>query len=101
MLVAVKGNRETRITADEKDLFIESGHKIIEIGDNGKQKVISDPDKIAKGANAEKLKALEAQLSEKDTQIEELQKVISEKDTQIEDIQAELKKVSENAKKDK
>lgn len=82
MLVAVKGNRETKIDANEKDSYIKGGHKIIEIDDKGKQKVLHDPANEEKAD--EKLKA-------------ELKKVKAENA----ELKAKLEKVQVEEKKDK
>ncbi len=62
MLVAVKGNRETKIDDNEKQKFINDGHKIIEIED-GVQTVVHDPSKkVDESALTEKIEKLTEEL---------------------------------------
>lgn len=101
MLVAVKGNRETKITLDEKQKFIDDGHKVVEVDDNGKQKVVHDPNKQSK-ADAKIGKELESALADievKNAKISELESALADKDKQIEEIQTELKKVASKSDK--
>lgn len=62
MLVAVKGNRETKIDENEKEKYIEQGHKIIEIED-GEQTIVYDPSKkVDESALTEKIEKLTEEL---------------------------------------
>lgn len=79
MLLALKGNRETQIDANDKQRYIEAGHKIVEIDDKGKQKVLNDPVAVEKSAVKE-VEQLKVQLAEREAKIVELEAQLAEKE---------------------
>lgn len=97
MLVAVKANRETKINENEKQLFINDGYKIIEIGEGNKQKLIHDPLKVSKSDEkaAKELEAALADVDAKSARILELESALADKEKQVEEIQAELAKATD------
>lgn len=71
MLLAVKGNREIKIEADEKEKYLGNGYSLFEKGEDNKVKSLAKPEKKSKELTAlEKenaaLKLRVAELEEED-----------------------------------
>jgi len=48
MLLAVKGNREIKIEADDKERYLNDGYSLFEKGEDGKVKNLAKPEKKSK-----------------------------------------------------
>lgn len=48
MILAVKGNREFKIEADDKEKYLDAGYSLFEKGEDGKVKSLAKPEKKSK-----------------------------------------------------